>query len=141
MLSMKQKYYLMGGIVAVLIIILISGCAQKIEETPKEASGSQETVPIEPAAPVEQPKKYEFKTLYTERDSSTALCSIVSSLTNLDSVSHRFNVDSYIIIDGKKTSLGKEFSLGSGKEQRIHEEFECQDNKIYSLNATVRLIV
>ena len=143
MSSMKQKYYLM---ILIAIIILIIGCAPKIQEVteetpqqPQEKPSSVETVA--PIVPVEQPKKYEFKTLYTERDSSTALCSIVSSLTNLDSVSHRFNVDSFILIGGKKTNLGKEFNLGSGREQRINEQFECPDNKAYSLNATVKLVI
>ncbi len=136
---MKKEYYL---IIVLLAIILIIGCAPKIKEVIKDTSEpQQETVPTEePITPVEQPK-YEFKTLYTERDDSTALCSIVSSLTNLDKVSHRFNVDSYILINGKKTSLGEEFVLNSGVEQRINGQFECPDNKIYSLNATVKLIV
>ena len=134
---MKKEYYL---IIILLFIILIIGCAPKIKEVIEEPPETQETALVEPVAPVEEPKKYDFKILYAERDDSTALCSITSSLTNLDSISHKFNVDSYILINGKKTSLGKEFNLGSGREQRINEQFECPDNKIYSLNATVKLI-
>src|SRR3989338_6097489 len=136
---MKKEYYL---IIALLFIILIIGCAPKIQEVTEETLQQPQEEPssVEPVAPVEQPKKYDFKILYAERDDSTALCSITSSLTNLDSVSHKFNVDSYILIGGKKTNLGKEFNLNSGVEQRIHEEFECPDNKVYSLNSTVKLI-
>ena len=136
---MKKEYYL---IIALLFIILIIGCAPKIQEVTEETLQQPQEEPssVEPVAPVEQPK-YEFKILYAERDDSTALCSITSSLTNLDSVSHKFNVDSYILIGGKKTNLGKEFNLGSGREQRINEQFECPDNKAYSLNATVKLVI
>ena len=120
-----------------LIIGLISGCASKIEEwveeTPKETV-KQEVVLNEPV------KKYEFKIISRNRDDTNALCSIVSHLTNFDSVTHRFSVNNSMIIDNVKTNFVREFNLESKDDKRISEEFECPDNKDYFLNASVSLI-
>ena len=120
-----------------LIIGLISGCASKIEEgveeTPKETV-KQEVVLNEPV------KKYEFKIISRNRDDTNALCSIVSHLTNFDSVTHRFSVNNSMIIDNVKTNFVREFNLESKDDQRISEEFECPDNKKYFLNASASLI-
>ena len=126
-----------------LIIGLISGCASKIEEgveeTPKETV-KQEVVLNEPVKVIEPVKKYEFKIISRNRDDTNALCSIVSHLTNFDSVTHRFSVNNSMIIDNVKTNFVREFNLESKDDQRISEEFECPDNKKYFLNASASLI-
>lgn len=136
---MKNNYSII--LICLLIIILINGCAQKVEETPRESSKqTKEVASNEPVKTIESVKKYEFEIISKNRDNTNALCSVSSYLTNIDSVKHRFYVDSYIIIDNVKTNFGREFNLESKDKQRVTEEFECPDNKDYFLNASASLI-
>src|SRR3989344_8976491 len=134
---MKKRNYL---VLSFVLLILISGCAQKIETPEQTSQQTKEVVSNEPVKVIEPVKKYEFEIISRNRDNTNALCSIVSLLRNLDSATHRFSVDNSMVIDNVKTNFVREFNLESKDDKRISEEFECPDNKDYFLNASVSLI-
>ena len=134
---MKKRNYL---VLSFVLLILISGCAQKIETPEQTSQQTKEVVSNEPVKVIEPVKKYEFEIISRNRDNTNALCSIVSLLRNLDSATHRFSVDNSMVIDNVKTNFVREFNLESKDDQRISEEFECPDNKKYFLNASASLI-
>lgn len=76
----------------------------------------------------EEPKSYSFEIIRKERDDTTAECSIISKIVNLDEVKHRYKVinnqkEFDKIIDIKSI----EFELEPKIDKFIYEIFECND--------------
>lgn len=92
--------------------------------------------PIVEGAETSKAKTYDFYIKGIVRDNTSALCSIVVKLTNINSVTHRYLILSSIKLNGVKAeSTGEEFDLAAGKSRMTAHIFECPDNKEYELNS------
>ena len=116
-------------------MILISGCS-KVEEPAAATGKAVADVPaVEP--PKEPAKTYEFSIVNKYRDETSALCMITSRVKNIDGITHRYHLNSYIIINGAKEALEEEFNLDAGSLRVFTRNFECPDGSEYTLNSEI----
>lgn len=115
-------------IILLFLVILINGCSTK--ETPAPITGDiVANVPApEPVVktPKEDVKTYEFSVEGTEVYVNE-MCSITSRIKNLDSVKHRYRLNSYVIINNIKEGIGEEFNLEPGEIKMVARDIKCPE--------------
>lgn len=120
-------------LIILILISFISGCGST-DKAP-ELTGDV-VAPVVPVAetPQEDVKTYEFSVLNKEVFIEE-ICTVTSSIKNLDSVKHRYRINTYVIVNGVKQEVGEEFYLEPRKIRTIVRDIKCPKGSEGSLGA------